>query len=421
MNRWLTGLWRHPDFMKLWIGQSISELGTRISRDGIPLIAVITLAATPAQMGLLTAFASIPVLALSLFAGVWVDRLPRRPIMVAMDIGRLLLLLTIPVAALTGTLRIELLYVIVALIAIMSLVFDAAYRAILPALVARDQIVEGNSKLSTTEALAEIGGPSITGLLVQWISAPLAVVFDAVSYLFSSISFALIRTPEPPREPRPADTPTGSSVLTEIREGLAVIAADPRLRALIIGMALRSFIGNFYAALYDIYLIRDIGLTPALLGVVVSAGGVGALIGALTADRIQRRFGVGRTITGSLIVSAAAGILTPLSLWLGALAPVALIAAQIIGDGAMLIFFINETSLRQIIVPDRLLGRTNATFAFLAQGISPVGALVAGGLATVFGAQVTLWIAVSGILVTALWVARSALRRIETVGEVIGS
>ncbi len=414
MNRLLTGLWQHPDFLKLWVGQSISEFGTRISRTAIPLIAVILLGGTPAQMGVLTALGSAPVLLFGLFAGVWVDRLPRRPVMIAMDLGRLLLLLSIPVTALTGTLSMGLLYVVVPLQGIMSLIFYTAYHAYLPSLIDRADLVEGNSKLATTESLAEIGGPSVAGLLIQWISAPLSVVFDAISYLFSSISFLLIRQPEPPRAERPA----GSSALTEIREGLAVIAGNPILRVLIIGVGVRTFFGNFYGALYDIYGIRDLGMSPAVLGLVVSAGGIGALIGSLLADRIQKRLGLGRTITVMLLISGLNNLLIPLAAYAGALAPLVLIAAQIIGDGAMLIFFINDTSLRQIIVPDRLLGRTNATFGFLAQGVAPVGALVAGALAASVGAQPVLWLASFGILGIAVWVSRSAVRQLEHYGEV---
>lgn len=411
MNRLFAG--SRPDFLKLWIGQSISEFGTRISRTAIPLIAVILLDATPAQMGVLTALAAAPVLLFGLLAGVWVDRLPRRPILIAMDLGRLLLLVSVPFAALTGALTMTLLYLVVPLMGIMSMVFYTAYHAYLPSLVPRAHLVEANSRLATTESLAEIGGPSIAGLLIQWIGAPLAVIFDAISYLFSSISFLLIRAPEPPRRPRHEHR----SALTEIREGLAVIAGNPILRALIIGVAVRTFFGNFYGALYDVYAIRDLGMTPALLGAVVSAGGIGALIGSVLAERIQRRFGVGRTITLMLLISGLNNLLIPLAAWAGDFAPLLMIAAQIIGDAAMLVFFINETSLRQMIVPDRLLGRANATFGFLADGVAPVGALVAGMLATFTGATAMLWVAGIGILAINVWFWRTPIREIERHAE----
>ena len=171
IQRWFSGL--SPDFKKLWVGQTVSEFGSRITRGGIPLIAVITLAATPAQMGILTAVAAVPVLLIGLFAGAWVDRLRRRPILIAMDLARLALLLTIPAAALTGQLDIGLLYVVIATAGVLTLIFETAYHAYLPSLIARDQIVEANSRLTTSESLAEIGGPALAGVLIQTISAPL--------------------------------------------------------------------------------------------------------------------------------------------------------------------------------------------------------------------------------------------------------
>jgi len=192
-----SGLWRHPDFMKLWIGQTVSEFGSRITRDGLPLTAVIVLGATPAQMGLLVALSALPILILGLLAGVWVDRLRRRPIMIAMDVARMVLLLSIPAAALTGRLSMGLLYVVAAVSGVFTLFFDVAYRSVLPSLVERENVLEGNTKLATTDALAEIGGPALAGLLVQVISAPLAIFFDALSFLFSAVSLAMIRKPEP--------------------------------------------------------------------------------------------------------------------------------------------------------------------------------------------------------------------------------
>lgn len=407
MKRWFSGL--NPDFNKLWLGQSISEFGSRITRSGIPLIAVITLGASPAQMGILTAVASLPVLLLGLFVGVWVDRLRRRPIMIGVDLVRLALLLTIPAAALSGHLSIELLYVILAALSVLGLVFETAYRAYLPSVVEREQIVEGNSRLSTSDALAEIGGPAVAGVLIQVISAPLAIIFDALTFLFSASSFALIRKPE--AKPKPsADTP---SVLREIADGVRVIARDPVLRTLAISLGLRSFFGSFYGTLYDLYGIRDLGLTPGILGFLIAAGGIGALVGALIASRIQKRFGLGRILVGALLINGVVGLLTPLAGGSILLASAMLAIAQIVGDGAMIVYWINALSLRQLIVPDHLLGRTNASFGFLAEGVAPIGALIAGVLATGIGARMTLLIAVVGILGVALWVSRSPVRHLS--------
>ena len=411
MNCRFAGLWQHPDFMKLWVGQTVSEFGSRITRGGIPLIAVITLSASPADMGILAAVASLPVLVFGLFAGVWVDRLRRRPIMIAMDVARLLLLLTIPVAALTGHLNMALLIGITAVLGVLGLVFETAYRAYLPSLVEREHVVEGNSKLATTDSLAEIGGPAIAGFLIQIISAPLAVLFDALTFAVSATSFALIRKPE--RKPEPPKTAVhGRSVRREIAEGIGVILHDPVLRTLAIALALQSFFGNFYAALYDIYAVRELGMSAGLLGVTIAAGGVGALIGAFLADRVQKRYGLGKTLIGASLIGGVFAFLTPLAVGSPEVAALMLIGAQIIGDGMMMVYMINAISLQQIIVPDHLLGRTNASMGFLAQGVAPVGALIAGGLGAALGARGTLLIAVIGGLAIALWVSRSPLRQV---------
>lgn len=406
MNRRYSGLWNHPDFMKLWIGQTISAFGSRISRDGLPLTAVMILQATPQQMGLLVALASLPALLLGLPIGVWVDRQRRRPLMMAADIGRMLLLLTIPAAALSGHLSMSLLYAMIVLISALSLLFDVAYRSVLPSLVERQHVLEGNSKLAASDSLAEIGGPVLAGALIQAITAPLAVFFDALSFLFSAISLATIRQPEPlpvPHEGR-------RSLRRDLVEGGQAIAAHPVLRKLVIAMTARSFFGSFFGALYGYYVIRDLGLSPAALGVLVGAGGVGALVGALLSGWLPKRFGLGRTLTLTLLGGSVIGLLTPLAGGPPLLAAAMLLVGQLINDALMEVYLINDLSLRQTLVPDRLLGRANATVGFLGQGIGSIGALVAGGLAGVIGARLTLLIAVLGGLSAALALAASPVR-----------
>lgn len=414
MNRLFSGLWSHPDFVKLWIGQTISAFGSRITRDGLPLIAVMILAASPAQMGVLTAIGSLPTLLFGLFAGAWVDRLRRRPLMIGADLARMALLLTIPLAAITGSLNIALLCVVAAAMGILGLLFDTAYRSVLPSLVERENVLEGNTKLTTTESLAEIGGPALAGVLVQWIGAPLAILIDAVSFVISAISIVLIGQPEPPPPPRD-ETKT---IWYEIRDGLRLISADRVLRTMAIGMAARSFFGNFIGTLYALYVIRDLGMSPAVLGFTISCGGIGAVIGSLLAHYIPRHFGLGRALTGALLVGGVVNLLLPLASGPKLLAAGMLIAGQIINDGAMVIFMINELSLRQVIVPERFLGRANATMGFLAEGIAPVGAVLGGLLATIFGQRLTLLFAVLGILGTALWMLRSPIRQLEAYPEV---
>lgn len=410
MKRYFSGLWQHPDFMKLWTGQTISEFGSRITRDALPLVAVITLAASPSQMSILTVIGSIPILLFGLLIGVWVDRLPRRPLMIAADLGRMLILLSIPAAALTGRLGMELLYVVIAATGLLSLVFSVAYRSLLPSLVGAEHILEGNTKLSTTDSLAEIGGPALAGLLVQIITAPLAIFFDAVSFLFSAVSLALIRAPEAPPAPRP----TRRNFRHEIADGFRVILENQALRALVVSILVSNFFGSFLGTLYGYYVIRELGLSPAMLGLIVGVGGVGALLGTLAAPSLVSRFGLGRTLTGAMVLGSLVNLLMPLAsgpIWW---AVGCLLTCQIAGDAIWAVYDINERTLVQTLAPNLLLGRVNAGIGFLREGVGPVGALAAGALATAWGARPVMWIATLGILTTALWFWGSPVRRMET-------
>ncbi len=407
-RQYLSGLWRHPAFMKLWTGQTISAFGSHITGYGIPLTAILVYGATPVQMGLLIAISALPVLVLSLIIGAWVDRLPRRPLMLGADLGRMALLLLIPLAALTGHLSLALLILVGTASSILGLVFNVAYQSFLPALVSAENVVEGNSKLATSESLAEVGGPAMAGLLIQLITAPLAIFFDALSFLVSAISLALIRVDEIRVKPAQPNKPT-TNLRHEIRAGIQMVTGNPLLRTMVIISSSRSFFGSFYGALYSLYAIRDLGLTPFVLGVLIGAGGVGSLIGAAMAPWLVRRFGLGRVLRGMLLIGSV-GVLTPLAGGPMLLAAAMLLLAQLVNDAAMTVYAINEMSVRQTAVGDEWLGRTNATFGFMAQAVGPIGALIAGLLATVFSDRVALAISVMGGISVSLWAVRSPLR-----------
>jgi MFS family permease len=396
--------------MKLWFGQTISKFGSHFTYYGLPLTALLIFGATPAQMGLLTAVLSLPALLFGLAAGAWVDRLRRRRVMIAADLARMILLSAIPVAALTGHLSMALLIIVAALSGTLGLVFDVAYQAFLPVLVSREHVLEGNSKLSASESLAEISGPALVGALIQLITAPLAIAFDALSFLVSAISLLLIRIDEP----RPAHHPPGessASLWREIQVGIRLVMGHPLLRTMAIVDGMRSFFGNFFGALYSLYVIRDLGMTPVALGVLIGAGGVGSLVGATLAPSLARRFGQGRILTGTLLISSLVSLLTPLAGGPPLVVVVMMITVQLIGDCAMTVYGINELSLRQTTVPDALLGRANATIGFVVQAAAPISALVAGLLATALGDRPTIAIAVGGGLGIAAWARRSPLRR----------
>ncbi len=405
----LTGLWHNPDFIKLWTAQTVSVFGSTITREALPLVAILTLAATPAQVGVLSALGMVPALLLGLPAGVWVDRLRRQPILIAADLGRAIILVSIPVAALLGVLSLPQLYLVAVLAGILTLFFNVGDNSYLPTVVKRENLVEANSKLGVTDSLSEIIAPAVTGSLVQLISAPLTILIDALSYLISAFFLGLIRTPE--AAPRPSGQP--QNLVQDILAGLRLVGGDAILRALAASSGAFAFFGGFIGALYALYTIRVLGLTPAALGLLVSTGGVGALLGAAMAGRLARRYGLGRTLIGSFFLMGLTALLIPLAA--GRQRPMAILAVgQLVGDTALAIYMINAVSLRQTVTPDHVLGRMNASFEFLVTGIGPLGLLTGGLLGQTVGIWPTLLIAAVGELTGCLWMVFSPVRDLET-------
>lgn len=399
MSSTTTTLWRHADFMKLWAGQTVSQFGSMVTRDALPLIGVLVLRASPWQMGLLAAAGSAPVLFIGLLAGAWVDRLRRRPILIAADLGRAVLVASVPVAALLGRLTLVHLYIVAALTGVLTVFFDVAYQAFLPSLVAPEQVFEGNSKLSLTGSLAEIAVPGITGLLVQIISAPFTLALDALSFVVSTATLASIRTSEPSPPPRGPET----SVAREIGEGLRVTWGQPLLRALALSTAWRDFFGSFYGALYSLYAIAVLGLTPAVLGLLIACGGLGALFGAALARTLARRLGQGPALVLASGMMSLLGLLTPLAGGPRWLIILCLLLPQLIGDLFRAAFEISALSLRQAITPVHLLGRVGASIGFLVGGVATLGLLAGGILGSTIGVRPAVWVAsLGGALATLL-------------------
>ncbi len=390
------------------MGQTISKFGSHITYTALSATAVLLLAATPAQMGLLDALAGMASLGIGLIAGVWVDRLRRRPILITADLARAVILATIPFAAVLGHLSMAHLYVVAALVGVLTVFYNLADRSFLPTLVARDALVEANSKIGMSDSLAEVAGPSLGGVLVQWLNPPLAILLDALSYVFSAICARLIGVVEPPLAAPAARQP----IVHEIREGAQVVAEQPVLRALAGALGTTNFFGSFIGALYWLFLARELGLPPALIGVSIGVGGVGALAGALAADRLTQRLGLGRVLLTTMLLWGAFAFIIPLAYWRGPwLAPLVM-ATQLLGDIPIAIFLINEVSLRQSIIPDRLLGRANASVEFVSQGMAPLGALTGGVLGELIGLRPTLLIAAIGIALASLWILASPIPRL---------
>lgn len=408
-------LWRDADFMKLWAGQTVSELGSVVTRTAVPLLALLVLGAGPFEMAMLVVAASLAVLLVGLLAGAWVDRLRRRPLLVWADAIRAVLLFSIPVAYLADALRLEQLYAVVFLEGCLGSLFDAAYPAYVPSLIGVERVVEGNSKLATSSSLAEIGGPGLGGGLVQLIGAPLAILADALSFAASAVSLVLIRRPEPPRPPRESAT----SIRFDIVEGLRLVRRHPILVPLTLRSVIAHVAGSFYGVLYTIYLIDVLHLTPFLLGVVVSAGGVGSLIGSFLAARAIRRFGFGPAIISAATAASIIGVLTPLAGGPLILATVMVFLPQLIGDGLQTIEGVAELSLIQGMIPDRVLGRVNATLEVFSHGIAyPLGALLAAVLAGWLGVRAGIAIGWAGMAASILLLVLSPLPRVRQASDV---
>ncbi len=409
-------LWRHGDFMKLWAGQTVSELGSVVTRTAVPLVALLVLGAGPFEMAMLVVAASLAVLLVGFFAGAWVDRLRRRPLLIGADAIRAVLLFSIPAAYLAGVLRLEQLYLVVFLEGCLGALFDAAYPAYVPSLIGVDRVVEGNSKLATSSSLAEIGGPGLGGGLVQLIGAPFAILVDAISFVVSAVSLVLIRTPEPPRPPRMSATP----IAREIAEGLSLVRRHPVLVPLTLRSVIAHVAGSFYAVLYTIYLIQDLHLTPFLLGVVISAGGVGSLFGSFVAGRVIRRMGFGPALIWTATGASVIGVLTPLAGGPLAIATLMVFLPQLLGDGLQTVEEVAELSLIQGVIPDRILGRVNATLGVFSHGIAyPLGALLAAALAGVIGVRGGIALGWAGMAISILLLVLSPLPHVREPSDVV--
>ncbi len=405
-------LWKNNDFLKFWAGQTISVFGSAVTNLALPLTAVTVLNASPAQMGFLNTAGSLPYLLVGLFAGVWIDRRKRRPIMLAADLGRALLVGLIPLSMLLGMLRMEMLYAIMLLAGVLSVFFDVAYMAFLPALVQRSHLVEGNSKMEVSYSAAAVAGPGLAGWLIQLFSAPLAITLDALSFLVSAFSLGLIQT----AEAEPEAAPNGERNLwKEIREGLQVVFGNRALWSIAGCTGTYNFFFAIWTSIYVLYLTRNLNLSPTLIGLVLAAAAPGALLASLVVEKFTRRIGLGPTIVGGILLGGASRVLIlfangPLLLSLGLL-----ILSGFLGGFGNVVYDVNQVSLRQSITPDRLLGRMNASMRFLVWGTLPLGGLASSALSTLLGVWPTLLVGILGSTLAFLWVLLSPVRALKKI------
>jgi MFS family permease len=400
------------EFRKLWIGQSISAIGSSVTFVALPLTAAFTLSATAQQMGLLVAAGWLPYLLFALFAGAWSDRLPRKPILVVTDLARAAILVTIPLAAFAGVLRIEHVLVAAFIAGSMTVLFRSAYLPFIPVLVGRDALVEANAKVALSESVGRVVGPSLGGLLVQLVTAPFAILVDALSFVVSALAVAAVRVTEapPPRTER-------RSIWSEIAEGIRVLVANPFTRTVaIIGLLFNVAI-TIGDAVYVLYATRGLGLDGALLGGVYTVAGLASVAGATLVQRTTARFGIGPSMVGSILLLTLAGLLV-----LAAGGPPIAAAAYLATRGAMTgfaaaVFNVTSSAVYQAAIPDRLQGRVGGAGQVLGLGLIPVSAIVGGWLGENVGLWNTLAISIGCQFLAFVYVALSPLRGIRTTTD----
>ncbi|SMD14451.1 MFS transporter [Lentzea albidocapillata] len=396
-------LWGHHDFRRLWIGDTISQFGASVGITVIPLLAAGVLNATPFEMGMLAAASTVAFLLIGLPAGVWVDRMRRKPLMIAMDVVRAALMLSVPLAWWMGVLDLPQLIVVSLAIGVCTVFFDVAYQSYLPSLVGRDQLVEGNSKLQASLSVADVSGPAIGGYVAQFLGAANGVLATGLGYLSSAFFLFRIRNIEsvPERHPDP-------HLRREIMEGLRFVFGNATLRKIVACTGTSNFFHGIQNAVSVLFLLRVAGLNEGTAGLVFSASGVGGVLGAMVAHRLGVLIGQARLIWLVPVLTWPFVLLMPFAKpgWGVAFA----MAGLAVSAFGVVVYNVGQVSYRQAICPDHLLGRMNASIRWVVWGATPLGALLGGGLGSWIGIVPTLWVSLIGSVAGMGWVLFSPLR-----------
>jgi MFS family permease len=400
------GLWAHADFLKLWAAQTVSQAGSQVTQLGLPFAAVVVLHASALEVSLLGTAAIMPFVLFALPAGVWVDRLRRRPLMIAADLGRVAVLASIPLAHAFGALTLGQLYACEFTAGVLTVFFDVSYLSYLPSLVSREELAGGNAKLETTRSVAQTAGPGLAGGLIGLVGAPAAITADAVSFGISGALISLIRSPE-----RVAARAEREPIGRELREGLRYVFGQRYLRALTVCTGTWNLFGSIAFGLFVVYGVRVLGLSAPLLGVIFMIGSIGAMLAAAFSAQVVRRFGLGPTIVWPGIASSVFWALAPLAHRSTA---VPFLIVGIFGGSALgMLFNVNQLTLRQAITPERLQGRMNAIVRFMYWSPQAIGFAAGGVLASHIGLRGAFWVAVVGSTAAMIPLAFSSVRRLE--------
>jgi MFS family permease len=386
-SRWRSvlrrSLWGAADFRNLWMSQTVSLFGTGITLLALPLVALLALGASPLEIGLLWAVEYLPILLIGLPAGVWVERLPLRAVMIGADLLRAVALLAVPIALALDVLTMPLLYVVTFLIGLGTLFYDVAQLSILPALVAEDRLVDANGKLELSRSVSQIGGPAVGGLMVQLLTAPLAVLADVVTYLSSAYYVFRIR------KPAPVDRPVEkTSLRRDIREGVRFVFGHPLMRPLLLCATLAEIASAIILALQVVYAAEVLSMGPVVIGVALAVGNGGGVLGALLAEPFARRFGTGTAFMVSIVLFTAGSAILPMSV-----GPVTFATGMFVAYLGAFVFNVLQVSLCQAVTPPHLLGRMNSVFRFATWGVIPLGAAGGGLLVEHIGLPGVFWMA----------------------------
>ncbi len=396
------GLWRNGAFVRFWSGRTVSIFGSLVTRLALPFVAILALEAGPVEVAILRSVDLAAALVVGLFAGVWVDRLRRRPILIWSDVLSALVLASVPAAFVLGVLGLPQLFVVAAATATLATFGDSADNAYLPSVVEREQLVRANGALEASGSAAEFAGFGLSGFLIQVLTAPIAILVDAISFAVSALLLLSIRRPEsepPAREQRAA-------VLTEIRAGLGITFRDPTLRAFALAQMAQSALWGVVGAVWLLFATRELALSPAAIGLIAAVGGIASFGGAVVAERSTARWGVGRVAIFTMLLAFAGNMLIPLAPAGAPLLAVAfLVTQQLVGDSAITLYDVTETSVRQSFVHDRALGRVASSFRVAAVMAQLVATIAGGVLAEAVGLRAALFVAPAGALLAAaaLW------------------
>jgi MFS family permease len=411
MSRISLGLLKKPDFRNFWLGHTVSSFGVQITTVAIPLIAALTLEASSLEMGILSAVEFLPFLLISLFVGVWVDRKHKRPLMIIADIVRAVVLIGIPISIYLNILSMPILYVIAAVVGINTVIFEIAHASYLPTVVKNEELVEGNSKLEFSSSSATVVGQSIGGALIQVLSAPLSILFNVGTYLLSALYLALIKKKEAPIEvPEEAE----QNMWADIREGTTFVFHHNIIRPILIGTVIFNLFTYVIEPIFILYISRTLALDPIYIGLIFSMSGVGALLGAFIAGPMANRLGLGKTLVSSLFVAGFVSLIIPVATLMPTLPAVILIMVMYMIDAAMVIVYnINQRSLRQAVTPQNLQGRMNASIRMFGMGVVPIGAVLGGWLGGIIGTTPTLIVGAIGLMCSSIFIIFSSVRTVS--------